>query len=202
MWKRDGEIVGRLQDGGLFENYGAETALEILVLACRTLRCVPAPDAAADVEGATAKMPRTVHVASDAVSVYPVVILISSDPTLPAQLAASPVNPPIRFGYEMRATLRSFGRARAGHGQEAASILEDWTVQNGGKFFHFRMCDPQARDVQPPLGWALSNVAKKRIVSYLRGGTDEEAPTPTCYPWNSGSLDVLTTLLAPIQRTK
>jgi len=192
MWRnRDGEIAGRLQDGGLFENYGAETALEILALACQTLHCVRAPDA----QGGSDVAQHAAGTASDAVSVYPVVILISSDPTLPAELAESPVNPPIRFGYEVRATVRSFGRARSGHGQEAASRLQAWTLQNGGKFFHFRMCDAKAPDVQPPLGWALSNLAKKRIVSYLRGGTDAGVDSPTCYPWNSGSLDALTKLL-------
>jgi len=197
MWRnRDGEIVGRLQDGGLFENYGAETALEILALACQTLHCVPAPDA----QGTAVTSKQSVGGASDAAPVYPVVILISSDPTLPATLAESPVNPPIKFGYEVRATVRSFGRARSGHGQEAASRLEAWTLENGGKFFHFRMCDAESPDAQPPLGWALSTLAKKRIVSYLRGGTEDGVDTPTCYPWNSGSLDALTKLLRDNRR--
>jgi hypothetical protein len=196
MWKRDGEIVGRLQDGGLFENYGAETALEILALACETLRCVPAPDAPPGMQGATARSAQITHVASDAVSVFPVVILISSDPSLPAELAESPVNPPLKYAYEVRSTLRSYENARGGHGQEAASRLQVWTVQNGGKFFHFRMCDAKAPDAQPPLGWALSNVARDRIVSYLRGATHPGDVTPSCYDWNSGSLDALTKLLA------
>jgi len=188
MWKRDGEIVGRLQDGGLFENYGAETALEILALACQTLRCVPAPDAAATSQPAGSGV-------TDAVTVYPVVILISSDPTLPAELAESPVNPPIRFGYEVRATVRSFERARSGHGQEAAARLKEWTLGNGGQFFHFRMCDAETPDAQPPLGWALSEAAKKTIVSYLRGGPNPAVPRPTCYPWNAGTLNALTKIL-------
>ncbi|MBI1983147.1 MAG: hypothetical protein HYS61_03000 [Acidobacteria bacterium] len=44
MWKHEGKIAGRLQDGGLFENYGAETALEILDLACRRFACPEAGD--------------------------------------------------------------------------------------------------------------------------------------------------------------
>jgi len=200
MWKREGEIQGRLQDGGLFENYGAETALEILTLACRTMRCVPAPGAPVGVVGATAKMPRNVYVATDAVLVYPVVILISSDPTLPEQLAESPLNAPLEFAYEVRSTVRTYERARTGHGQEAASRLQEWTQNNGGKFYYFRMCDPKSPDAQPPLGWALSERAKQRIVSYLRPVDDPDLSTPSCQDWNSGSLKDIVRLLGDTKR--
>jgi len=151
MWRRaDGRIAGRLQDGGLFENFGAETALEILDLACRRFRCGPA---------STGDATRR--------SVKPVVILISSDPTLPANLARSPLARPIHFAYEMRATLTAYENARNGRGAEAASRLQEWAQRNNGLFVQFRMCRPQDDEASPPLGWALSAAARDTIQGYL-----------------------------------
>ncbi|MCL4799173.1 MAG: hypothetical protein KJ025_06270 [Burkholderiales bacterium] len=195
MWKRDGAIEGRLQDGGLFENYGAETALELLAFACATLVCAPAPDAPPAVVD-TSAMPKgpTAVVSARGAPVYPLVILISSDPGLPEELAGSPVRAPIRFAYELRSTLRSYERVRSGRGQEAAARLQAWTAEHRGKFFHFRMCDPKTPDLQPPLGWALSSAARERIASYLLGG-GEGGVTPSCYDWNAASLREVARLL-------
>ncbi|MCZ7565010.1 MAG: hypothetical protein M5U08_15540 [Burkholderiales bacterium] len=196
MWKRDGAIAGRLQDGGLFENYGAETALELLAFACATLVCAPAPDAAPAIVDASA-MPKgpTAMVSARGGPVYPLVILISSDPGLPEELAGSPVHAPIEFAYEARSTLRSYERVRAGRGQEAAARLQAWTAEQRGKFFHFRMCDPQEQDLQPPLGWALSSAARARIASFLLGG-GADGVTPSCHDWNARSLAEVARLLA------
>jgi Patatin-like phospholipase len=191
-WKHDGKIAGRLQDGGLFENYGAETAQEILEFACATVHCAPA----SGTQGVSATLSPVTRRLNDSVTVFPVVVLISSDPTLPAELAESPDNPPIRFAYEMRATVRSYERVRSGRGQEAATHLQEWALQHGGKFFHFRMCDPHTKAVQPPLGWALSQAAKETIASYLLGATAPGQTSPSCYTWNSGSLEALKELLA------
>ena len=57
----------RLQDGGLFENYGAETALELANVAASLWR------------------------ERWGIELRPYVILISSDPTLPDNLADFPV---------------------------------------------------------------------------------------------------------------
>jgi hypothetical protein len=191
MWRRDGAIAGRLQDGGLVENYGVETAQEILEFACATLQCVRAPAAPVGAQDVSATARSLTKRVDDAVTVFPVVILISSDPTLPVELAESPQNPPIRFAYELRSTVRSYERVRSGRGQEAATHLQDWALQHGGKFFHFRMCDPHTKAVQPPLGWALSHAAKQTIASYLLGATQPGQVSPTCYSWNAGSLDAL-----------
>jgi hypothetical protein len=187
MWKdaKGDKIVGRLQDGGLFENYGAETALEILTYACDALHCVSAPGT----QGASVASPGP----GEGVTVFPVVILISSDPSLPEHFSDSPVNPPIEFSYELRATVRTYERVRGGRGQEAASQLEGWTAGRGGRFFHFRMCDPETKGVQPPLGWALSVAARQRIASYLLA----EKPPPSCVDGNRKNLKELTELLGP-----
>ena len=152
MWRdAQGEISGRLQDGGLFENFGAETALELLDAVCRQFTCTrdavafPSPE-----------RPR----------LTPIVVLISSDPTLPDNVAVSPENPPIGFGYEIRATLRAFSNTRVGRGSEAAARLADW-AQEYGRFVTFRMCRPPAGDNDPPLGWALSTQAQRVIQGYL-----------------------------------
>jgi hypothetical protein len=183
MWRAHGAIAGRLQDGGLFENYGAETALEILDLACRTFTCVAAP--------APKAMPGA-PVSCRGRCIYPVVILITSDPALPKQLAESVPEPPLRYAYELRSTLEAYETVRNGRGAEAAARLEKWTDRYGHAFVQFRMCDPESGGAQPPLGWALSQAARRRITSYLRGG----APAPSCYPQNRTSDDKLRDLLA------
>jgi hypothetical protein len=183
-WQGVRGTAGRLQDGGLFENFGAETALEILDLACQTFNCVPAPGTLGG--GATAGRATR--------AVFPVVVLISSDPTLPSDLAASPVNRPIELAYELRSTLRAYERTRSGRGVEAASRLQEWAAQRQARFFHFRMCDPKAPGAQPPLGWALSTASAERIRSYLLGG--DASPAPSCRPDNAGAREALRGLLS------
>jgi hypothetical protein len=154
MWRdANGEIAGRLQDGGLFENYGAETALEILRAVCAEFTCSRDP-----VAFPSAQRPQ----------LTPIVVLISSDPGLPDNLAVSPQNPPISFAYEVRATLRSVSKTRVGRGAEAATRLAQWAEANG-RFVSFRMCRPPAGDGAPPLGWALSESAQRTIQDYLGG---------------------------------
>ncbi len=178
MWLgKDGKIAGRLQDGGLFENYGAETALEILDLACRTFECV-APGSESI---APSGRPRVSIVA----------ILITSDPSLPKKLADIPKTRPISFGYEVRSTLSTYERVRGGRGTEAATRLEEWG-KGKGRFYQFRMCEGNAKDVQPPLGWALSDAAQARISSYLLG--DGNNP-PECYADNAEAAREIEELL-------
>jgi hypothetical protein len=181
MWQRDGKIVGRLQDGGLFENYGAETALEILDLACRKYSC----DLDSTAMDSKSKKKR----------IMPVVILISSDPSLPKDLAESPPMKPIRFAYEMRTVLRAYERVRGGRGAEAATRLREWTELYDGKYFQFRMCDTNAETDPPPLGWALSDSAKKVIKSYLFGAGEGNGKNPPCYEDNAAVSRELKKLL-------
>lgn len=182
MWQREGKIIGRLQDGGLFENYGAETALEILDLACRKYSC----DKEIDSRNKTKR-------------IMPVVILISSDPSLPEDLATSLPLTPIKFAYEMRTTFRAYERTRGGRGAEAATRLREWADLYDGKYFQFRMCETNSEKDPPPLGWALSDSAKNVIKSYLPvGGKDtgkDSGKHPKCYEENAKASKELKKLL-------
>jgi hypothetical protein len=152
MWRDgDGRVAGRLQDGGLFENYGAETALELLEAVCDRFTC-----ARDELSFPSVERPR----------LTPIVVLISSDPALPANLAESPRHPPAGFAYELRSTLHSFANTRVGRGAEAAVRLAE-RVRPLGHFIEFRMCRPTDDGETPPLGWALSTAAQRTIRGYL-----------------------------------
>ncbi len=159
----------RLQDGGLFENYGAETALEIANAAERLWQ------------------------RKWGLSLHPYVILISSDPTLPAQLADHEYNTPLGFGYEVLSTLRSYATSRNGHGIEAASRLHEWVVSRDSgsgerRFFHLRMCPGEDKEQEPPLGWSLSATAQEKIDHYLSGTSD-------CSRENAAAVERVASLL-------
>jgi hypothetical protein len=175
-----GPIAGRLQDGGLFENFGAETALEVLHLACLTYAC-PEPGG----EPAAAR-PR----------IRPLVVLISSDPAQPRDVAESPVTQPLRAGAELFSTLETYEHVRVGRGTEAASRLEDWTRHHGGAFFHLRMCPSEREIGSPPLGWALSEEAQRTIQGYLDGPPSTQAGDPGCSGENRRSVATIVELLA------
>ena len=144
----------RLQDGGLFENYGAETALEILTHA------------------------KNYFVDEKKLPFNPIVIVISSDPKEPETFAEFPIKKPIRFGPKIRSTFRTFSSVRVGRGAEAAARLEAWTkslkTDNKTKadFFHLRMCDDNKKSINPPLGWLLSKQAQNVIDNYLYDETE------------------------------
>lgn len=174
MWRHEGKIAGRLQDGGLFENYGAETAQEILAFACRRFSCGQKHDGSG--------RPR----------IRPVVILITSDPRLPDDLAKSPTLKPLHFGYEVRSTFRTYERVRSGRGAEAATSLQNWTREHGGAFFSFRMCADNAGEAEPPLGWALSEEARQTIDGYL---PTYRPDLPPCYRDNAAHAMKLEQLL-------
>ncbi|MCW8931596.1 MAG: hypothetical protein OQL19_15365 [Gammaproteobacteria bacterium] len=145
------ERLQRLQDGGLFENFGAETALEIL-------------------KTATTQIP----------GLKPLVILISSDPTLSENFTEFPNNKPIKFGYEIFSTPHTLLQTRTGRGAEAASRLKRW-AENNGHFSYFRMCEQggdRKKDKAPPLGWALSKYAQSEINEYLFGAANNNLKCP------------------------
>lgn len=170
----DSAVQGRLQDGGLFENFGAETALEILRAACSLTP----------------------------VGLNPRVILISSDPTLPDDIEVSPRNPPMSFAYEL-ATLVTYANTRVGRGAEAATRLIQWAQEEGGDdgFVHFRMCvaedpegtgrDPAGSEASPPLGWALSTLARDTIRGYLLPPDTPGLPEPPCRAKNRHAMEIV-----------
>jgi len=165
--KTEGKIVGRLQDGGLFENFGAETAMEILNYARSQLKD----------------------------RFNPFVVLISSDPALPKDFGRSLPGKPDNVGYEVFTTIRTLLNTRSGRGNEAATRLQQWVEQyktpERETFAYFRMCadvskkDAKKEDIKdPPLGWSLSRKARMDIQSYLLEKpvdlADGELPSAPC----------------------
>jgi len=137
----------RLQDGGLFENYGAETALEILKVAEQRL--------------------------GD--DFHPLVIMITSDPRLRADISQAPFNKPLGFVPELLSTFHTYARVRLGRGAEAAGRLKAWSETYGSDVFqYFRMCGEGADGKEPPLGWALSSSAQRDIRGYLESETPDD----------------------------
>jgi hypothetical protein len=187
MWRNptDGRIAGRLQDGGLFENYGAETALEVLNLACTGLACGPGAAATAG-SGAAQR-------------VKPIVILITSDPALPRNLADIPSYHATSFATEVRTTPATYEHVRGGRGTEAALRLQEWSKAHGDNFFVFRMCKTNTDGASPPLGWALSDAAQRRIASFLIAPKDGAA-APDCYKDNRAALEKIVSLLGGSRR--
>lgn len=161
----DGPLLQRLQDGGLFENFGAETALEILNAA-------------------------RVYFKQHDLKFDPLVILISSDPTLGPDLATPPVKPPANLAYEVMTTFRTYGATRVGRGALAASRLKNW-IRSEQRFVYLRMCDSET---PPPLGWALSQPAQRAIEGYLFDLDDR--PAPSCRADNQRGIAQLRSALA------
>lgn len=185
MWRNaEGNIAGRLQDGGLFENYGAETALDILAGICGTLDCVGSKDATGKATG-----PR----------ILPIVIMITSDPSLPRSLGEIPKYRVSNFATEVRSTPSTYEKVRGGRGIEAALRLQEWTRAHGDNFFLFSMCQADTGGASPPLGWALSDAAQKRIASFLIPPRDGAA-APGCYQENRAALERVVALLGSSTR--
>ena len=168
MWRdADGTVSGRLVDGGYFENFGADTARELLERVKATVGA-DFPD-----------------------RVRPIVVAISSDPTLPDD-PAEPVRPdPLNWAYEVRSVLRGMFRTRNARGAEAFSALRRWTEDHGGRFVHLRMCEASGRELDPPLGWVLSRSARQRIDAYLTA--DGETP---CSEDNAARVQTVLTEIA------
>ncbi len=161
------QMLQRLQDGGLFENYGADTALEILQAARHHF-----------------------NRRSDKPYFDPMVILISSDPGLPDNLAIPDLRTPINFGYEALATFQTYAATRVGRGSVAAARLRDWIRESlrSTRYAHFRMCGVDEH-ADPPLGWVLSPVAQSDIQSYLP--TSNPGDNDACRQGNWSRLDIM-----------
>jgi len=146
-WKdNEGNIIGRLVDGGYFENFGAEAVIDLL----RTI----------DWKG------------DDWRGITPVVIAISSDPALEVPFSRAPDAQAGQFATELVSPVNALLAARTSHGIEALQRLEHEADAAGGRFFHLRMCAPEGDSggkgwLNPPLGWSLSRVARETIEGYL-----------------------------------
>lgn len=148
-------MLQRLQDGGLFENYGAETAREILLAARQRFH------------------DREAH--PERPYFDPLVILISSDPGLPDDLAVPDLREPSNVGYELLTTFRTYAATRVGRGAEAAAALKTWIRESdrATRYAHLRMCGAD-QHADPPLGWALSGKAQSDIQGFLPNTEPDE----------------------------
>lgn len=137
--KTAGPIKGRLQDGGLFDTFGAKTASEIFAYAKAELKD----------------------------QFKPLVIQISSTPSMPKDLAKSPAGQVSNIAHQFIAMFRTVFATTDGHAAELASRLKQRTeAETKGTYAYFRMCKPDD-EANPPFGWALSEQAQLTIQSYL-----------------------------------
>jgi hypothetical protein len=145
--------TGQIIDGGYFENYGAETAGEILRRVCAGSGC--------------------------AAGARPVVIQISSDPELPATADSrdwqNPLTEPGTLGHhsQIYSPVQGLQATRAARGVNAMKRLKVLTEDYGGVFASLRLCalaEPSGAGVRPPLGWVLSKAARETIEGHLTQG--------------------------------
>jgi len=169
---RDDTVVGQIVDGGYFENFGADTALDVLRALCET------QPSASRACGTTEGLMR------------PIVIQISSDPALPtsdkeARPPCSEVHPPNAEALPPAASritqvavpLVTFFNTRDARGESAMCELESLTTERyAGTFVHLRLVQYPDREA-PPLGWVLSAAARDTIASNLTA------------PANAGNID-------------
>ena len=218
----DGER--QIVDGGYFENFGAVTAREVLTVFWNTASRRAAEDGGLDVR-----------------RIQPVVIQISSDPTLAAQPeracgARHPADGADSLSLQLTAPIATMANTRAAHGLLARCALKNAVTaihapprpgraQGGaqpgaqddaqpdaqpgaqgvaqddlpgarGRFMHLRMCRAGADDIDPPLGWVLSEEARARIAGYLddaacNGATLARFPAPKTEGAQAANADPL-----------
>lgn len=139
----------RIVDGGYFENFGASTVEDILY--------------------ALKQNDPTVWV-----GIRPIVVQISSDPGYaglrePAcdAPAGDPMQAdggaPMEFASEALSPLSTLFNTRTARGHLAAASLKRTVCGFEGVHIHFRLCVEGKKDVEAPLGWALSQAAQDRI---------------------------------------
>ena len=144
---------GRIVDGGYFENFGAETARDVLRATLRRLT-------------------------DKGVVAHPIVVLITNDPQLKerempatgADAATRPAGPASRGGAswasEILSPIRALLATEDAHGILATHDLAS-VAGPAGLVFHFRLCrDEQASE--PALGWVLSAESELLMREQLR----------------------------------
>ena len=134
-----------LVDGGYFENFGAVTGREVL-------------------KAGIERWGRAIQ---------PVAILISNDAKLkeenfrPSELQSAK---PRTWAGEVLSPLRALLQTRDARGLLAASEMRALVEENGGKYFHFRLCEEPGRP-EPALGWVLSRDSEDLMRAQLRSRT-------------------------------
>ncbi|WP_167768346.1 hypothetical protein [Bradyrhizobium sp. MOS001] len=184
---RDGNPHGFVIDGGYFENYGAQTAVELA-------------RKAKEVMGGSIRI---------------VILQISSDPTMVVDqtvrepcadhngevLDSYPARPHwwnLSLFNELSAPMIGITSVREAHGFAAVSGLAHLCCENSSKgaldigdaaallsaaerpkFFHLAMCEDQ-KSIKPPLGWVLSDKTRGGFNSLLKG-KDNDCGNKTQY---------------------
>jgi hypothetical protein len=177
----------RLVDGGYFENYGADTAADLLQALDEKFR---------------AKMGsvqnRDLLKSRNAADLFkPIVIQISSDPALAGSempkvgecdtdagdaLLSKSKGIFRNFAEEVLAPIEGLLSTREARGLLAAKRLACLTHAYGGRYFNFRMKSKQEKQngefYEPPLGWLLSPQSQQQIELQLK--FDQKADMQTC----------------------
>lgn len=137
-------VFDQVVDGGYFENFGA-TAVNYLLDYIRTLS-----------DKQNERLPE-----QDRVTLFPIVIQISSDPDLqPREGPESPATPapePLAWIQDYWAPISGIFATRGARGEDATYSLAQTTFGPGNKqgaYFHLAMC--KEATVEPPLGWVMS----------------------------------------------
>jgi hypothetical protein len=158
--------TGQVIDGGYFENYGAETAADLLTLVCGPFGGEAtnghAEKGALFGQSGNNRCPNQVK---------PIVIQISSDPELvdDAELSSEGNKPKhARRVNQISAPLTGFQHTRPARGVSAMKRLYQLTEgAYKGTFVHFRLCELKGRE-RPPLGWFLSEYGRETIQMHLQ----------------------------------
>ena len=105
----------------------------------------------------------------------------------------------ILFAPEFRSPPATILATRSSRGLQALLQLE---AAAADRFFHLRLCPPgtnpdpagqRAAELEPPLGWSLSELARTQIRKHLSGSTKTGADAPTdCLANNRKSFGELT----------
>lgn len=141
------DATGQIIDGGYFENYGAETAFDLLLALCKQMDCKDQNK--------------------------PIVIQISSEPGLKDTTAPTntPPSPPglsmLERHSQAYAPVAGFAQTRGARGVNAMQRLRALAEGYGGSFAHLRLCQPNGLE-EPPLGWVLSVQARNAIEAHLK----------------------------------
>jgi hypothetical protein len=163
--ERDGPsvITGQIIDGGYFENFGAETAADLLIALCEVLKCAHVRSATPNGDEREAPPGPRIH---------PIVIQISSDPELPSTVLGETERPTklslLEHYSEVWAPIQGFQNTRNARGINAMKRLHSLAEKRyDGTFAHLRLCMLDDRE-EPPLGWVLSDAAQQTIEEHLK----------------------------------
>ena len=156
----EARVCDRVVDGGYFENFGAATAEELLV---RIRALSQAPD---DRPGVWRR--------ADGTAFRPVVVQISSDPTLRPDLSVPeiPENVQSRLWAEVSAPPAALYATESARGVLAMQLLKRRAEQEyQAPFVHLALRDDRTPVV--PLSWSLSRAAQRDIEKLLCDGYNQ-----------------------------